>query len=56
MKPKARILCELFAENIYHMCTGLPKTLVFFLPSLNVIQCINYLKAKLGKHFTEPPG
>ena len=40
-KPKLEVFCDLFAENLYHMRTGFPKTLVFLAPSPNVLQCIN---------------
>ena len=55
-KPKLEVFCDLFAENLYHMRTGFPKTLVFFSTIAECVTVYKYLKVKLGNHFTEPPG
>lgn len=54
--PNIEILCELFGENLIHMRTGFPKTLVFFCTIAECVAAYKSLKAKLGKHFTDPPG
>ena len=55
-QPKIEVLCELFAENLHHVRTDFPKTLVFFCTIAECVTVYKYLKTKLGKHFTEPPG
>ena len=54
-QPKIEELCELFAENLHHMRTEFPKTLVFFCTIAECVTVYKYLKTKQGKHFTEPP-